>query len=625
MLPKQTRAAYLGSFRGLTNGHLDVIEKLSALFSEVIVGIGINPDKTPEFSLAELEDLTKHEVRRFPNVRVMAFRGLFMDFLEEQNVDVLVRGMRNTEDYAAQKTQDHYDTWNQARIKWENNGHGGRTRTTFYLPSPPDKEFISSSLVKALLQEQGEVNGLAPTRTIAELQARIERQYPYGVTGVSGAGKTETCRKFKALADELCIPLHHEDIDHIAHDILGKLQEPAYVALREEIGNVFGKKKVLMKDGTINRKKLGKILFADPQAMQTYNEMMRPHLLRQLRKNLNRRRGILLLDSALFADAGLTHLSNHNAMVVDADLKTRVRRLKIRAGLTPAQVKRRAESQYTTEKKLTSIQDAISKADYGSVQTLANTDDISDKALRSAFNTMLEQVDIFGELRISGFLARQGIADPQGGYKTIRLLYSDNDRRFHALSHIVDGLNVMQKIEDQIEDPKAFKLGWLFHDSVYDLAQSENDRPCCASNEQRSAELMAKHAKGWGFDDATIKKASNLILKTEYGLATPTTNDEKLFVDLDLSTLGRTPEFFQRYEENIRQEHSRIPDDAWKAGRTAFLESLDTNALYRTPYFQNEYGAQAKANIAASLEALKASPTRRKSPRKARSAHAPAA
>ncbi|MDD3370400.1 MAG: dephospho-CoA kinase [Alphaproteobacteria bacterium] len=654
-MSEEIKAAYLGSFRGITYGHIDVIEKLAEIFDEVIVGIGINPDKSPEFSLAELETNAQHALRHLPNVRVMSFSGLFTDFLDEQEVDVLVRGMRSGQEYEAQIVQELYDRWDQDRQKKQATESAlkdlveqlerqkkrqrpalnenqtvfnyqslkenskpqepatlkEKQRITFYFPSTPGKDFISSSLVKNVLKESGDATGLAPSSTIAELTARLGHKYPYGITGVSGAGKTTICRAFNKIAAELCIPLHHEDMDKIAHDILSEREESTYVTLRKNVAEIFGPMVVnpgasLWNDDgySINRSELGQILFGNPEAMAIYNKMMSPHILRRLRKNLQSSvaSGVILIDSALLPEANLTHLANHNVMVVDADLETRIGRLKRRQNLSPEQVRRRAESQYTTEKKIEHILDAIVEADYGSLQVFANNEGTPEKDIRNAFLTMLEQIDVFGELRIKGFFKRNGVPNANAAYETVRTLYGENTRRYHALSHVVDGLNHLQKIEDRIENPKAFILGWIFHDAVYNTVMEKNpDRP---TNEERSAALMARTAAEWGFDRETIEQAKNLILHTQIYKMTPQTNDEKLFVDLDMSILGREPEEFARYERNLRIEHGNYTETAWLKGRIAFLQSLDADNLYRTDYFEEKYGAQAKTNIETSLTDL---------------------
>jgi len=90
-----TVAVYTGSFDPITLGHLDVIGRASRIFGTIVVGVGINPDKQPLFSLEERVDLVKAAVAGFGNVRVELFSGLSVAFVREQGARVLLRGVRS--------------------------------------------------------------------------------------------------------------------------------------------------------------------------------------------------------------------------------------------------------------------------------------------------------------------------------------------------------------------------------------------------------------------------------------------------------------------------------------------------------------------------------------------------
>jgi pantetheine-phosphate adenylyltransferase len=87
-------AVYAGSFDPPTLGHLDLIERASALFSDVIVAIGKHPSRSPLFSAQERLDLVRQISSRLPNVTVEGFEGLLIDFCVKKNPRVIVSGMR---------------------------------------------------------------------------------------------------------------------------------------------------------------------------------------------------------------------------------------------------------------------------------------------------------------------------------------------------------------------------------------------------------------------------------------------------------------------------------------------------------------------------------------------------
>ena len=88
------RAVYPGTFDPVTFGHLDIIERSSRIFDEVIVGILVNHAKVPLFSVEERLEMIEEAVRHMPNVKVMSFDGLLIDFAKSQDAGFLVRGLR---------------------------------------------------------------------------------------------------------------------------------------------------------------------------------------------------------------------------------------------------------------------------------------------------------------------------------------------------------------------------------------------------------------------------------------------------------------------------------------------------------------------------------------------------
>src|SRR5690625_2745925 len=91
-----TKALYGGSFDPFTNGHLDIVERASKTFEEVIVGISANPEKKYFFSEDEREKLVQESVAHLPNVSVMHHEeGLLVSFAKKHGANVLIRGIRN--------------------------------------------------------------------------------------------------------------------------------------------------------------------------------------------------------------------------------------------------------------------------------------------------------------------------------------------------------------------------------------------------------------------------------------------------------------------------------------------------------------------------------------------------
>ena len=93
------KAIYPGSFDPITNGHIDIIERAAKMFDKVIVGVLINSAKDPLFTPSERVDMIKGVVGHLPNIEVLEFDGLLVDFAREQNCNILVRGLRVITDF----------------------------------------------------------------------------------------------------------------------------------------------------------------------------------------------------------------------------------------------------------------------------------------------------------------------------------------------------------------------------------------------------------------------------------------------------------------------------------------------------------------------------------------------
>lgn len=94
-----TRAIYPGSFDPVTLGHLDIIKRAAKIVDELIVGVLNNNSKTPLFSVENRVKMLEEVVKDIPNVKVMAFEGLLVDFAKSIDAQIIVRGLRAVTDF----------------------------------------------------------------------------------------------------------------------------------------------------------------------------------------------------------------------------------------------------------------------------------------------------------------------------------------------------------------------------------------------------------------------------------------------------------------------------------------------------------------------------------------------
>ena len=143
------KAIFPGSFDPITSGHFDVIKRGAKLFDELIIAIGINADKKYMFSLEErkkfIEDCFKNE----PNIKVVTYKGLTVDFCQKNNVDFILRGLRNPADFEFEKAIAHTNR-DLAPIE------------TVFLLTAAKTSYISSSIVRDVIRNNGDYTKLVP-------------------------------------------------------------------------------------------------------------------------------------------------------------------------------------------------------------------------------------------------------------------------------------------------------------------------------------------------------------------------------------------------------------------------------------------------------------------------------
>lgn len=140
------KAIYPGTFDPVTNGHSDLIVRASKLFNEVIIGVASSPSKQPRFDLAKRVAMIEQVTQHLPNVTVVGFSGLLVDFAKEHKAKVLIRGLRAVSDF-----EYEFQLANMNRRLYS------ELESVFLTPSEGNS-FISSTLVKEVALHQGDVS-----------------------------------------------------------------------------------------------------------------------------------------------------------------------------------------------------------------------------------------------------------------------------------------------------------------------------------------------------------------------------------------------------------------------------------------------------------------------------------
>ena len=149
-----------GSFDPITYGHLDIIERASNHFDQVIVAVFENRSKKSLFSVEERMEMIRANTESFPNIVVDSWYGLTVDFCKKSDVSVIVKGLRAVTDfdYELQMAQVNF--------------RAGGVETMFMATSPAHS-FLSSSLVKELAHHGGDVSTMVPANVADALRTRM--------------------------------------------------------------------------------------------------------------------------------------------------------------------------------------------------------------------------------------------------------------------------------------------------------------------------------------------------------------------------------------------------------------------------------------------------------------------
>ena len=155
------RAICPGSFDPITYGHLDIIERASAQFDEVIVAVGNNRVKEGYFSVEERMKMIAETTAKFGNVKVDSWKGLLGDYCKASNIDVIIKGLRAMSDF-------DYEL-QMAQVNLQGSGV-----ESMFMATSPSHSFLSSSLIRELAHYDGDVSSMVPPAVIVALKARKE-------------------------------------------------------------------------------------------------------------------------------------------------------------------------------------------------------------------------------------------------------------------------------------------------------------------------------------------------------------------------------------------------------------------------------------------------------------------
>lgn len=155
------RAITPGTFDPITEGHKDIITRASQIVDEVIVAVAVSAQKKPLFSLEERVSLAEEALKNVPNVRVVPFDELLVDFAEKMDASIVIKGLRAITDfeYEFQMTALNYEL--------------NKELETLFIMSPPKYMYLSSSIVREIASLKGDVSKFVPPCVYKALESKF--------------------------------------------------------------------------------------------------------------------------------------------------------------------------------------------------------------------------------------------------------------------------------------------------------------------------------------------------------------------------------------------------------------------------------------------------------------------
>jgi pantetheine-phosphate adenylyltransferase len=165
------KAVYPGTFDPFTRGHEDVVRRASNLFDEIVIGVADSKSKGPLFTAAERVAMAREIFASFPNVRVLGFSGLLMEFVRSVGARVVLRGLRAVSDFEY-----------EFQMAGMNRNLYPEVETLFITPAE-QYLFVSATIVREIARFGGDVSGFVSAPVAAGLAAKFGTRTRQGRAG----------------------------------------------------------------------------------------------------------------------------------------------------------------------------------------------------------------------------------------------------------------------------------------------------------------------------------------------------------------------------------------------------------------------------------------------------------
>lgn len=368
----------------ITKGHVDIARRASRLFDKVIVALGCDIKKQHTFSVEERVCLATKALKSLPNVEITSYEFLTVDYLLANNVKVMIRGVRDLDDFRMESLM--FDI---------NKSLSCQDIELVMLPSTLKN--ISSSAVKEIIRNYGDVSDYVPLAVKQALEERVNEQYIIGVSGEFGAGKSYVT---DAMVDTLYytygIKACNIDLDTVAHTVLNPYNRlPLFIDTRAKILETFGTEAVKADEdewlpiaiNAIDTKRLAEIVFSDKAKKLALESIIGPAVMYQFKEEIKKKKGVIFFNTAILAECDLANICNNNVIFIKCDRQLSGDRLIANRAYEYDEIIKVRNSQLSYEDKIKYVKDLIEKSGNGQIWEIVN-----DNSLFNNLTPLLENI-----------------------------------------------------------------------------------------------------------------------------------------------------------------------------------------------------------------------------------------
>jgi len=365
------KAVYALSADPITYGHINIVERAAKVCDHVNVSIGDNPEKKYLFTKDERVNMAKIALSHLSNVSVDSFEGLLIDYAHNNDISMMIRGIRNTNDMEYEYNLYQVNDSQEMEVE------------TMCLFTKPELSKVSSSNVKGIQKEHGLTEKYVPFVVKDKLEQKISKQKIIGVTGLMGSGKSWAGRFLVEYSQDKKVKVHNLELDDIAKEILYISEKPNHLKLR---------KKIYEKFGTLDKSEIAKILFSDKEYLDFMQDLVKKPLLLEIRSRIKDLQGIILINSAILIESNMLNVVNNNVIYLKIDEDRRFDLLKEKRNISKELAENRISNVMSHDNKMISLNNAIIKEGYGVVCEVENDIDIKNNLI-NIYNKFAKELE----------------------------------------------------------------------------------------------------------------------------------------------------------------------------------------------------------------------------------------